>query len=53
MDSRFEVGVPRNFAMLCFRVSPLAVGDRLKSCDVKVVNEFNRDLLVSVNGTDR
>ncbi|KAG5515897.1 hypothetical protein RHGRI_036815 [Rhododendron griersonianum] len=53
MDSRFEVVVPRNFAMVCFRVSPLAVGDRLKSCDVKVVNEFNRDLLASVNGTGR
>ncbi|KAE9461378.1 hypothetical protein C3L33_06671, partial [Rhododendron williamsianum] len=44
MDSRFEVVVPMNFAMVCFRVSSLAVGDRLKSCDVKVVNEFNCDL---------
>ncbi|KAG5520648.1 hypothetical protein RHGRI_033281 [Rhododendron griersonianum] len=53
MDKRFEVVVARNFAMVCFRVSPSAVGDCLKSCDEKIVNEFNRDLLVSINGTGR
>ncbi|KAE7996273.1 hypothetical protein FH972_001007 [Carpinus fangiana] len=28
MDKRFEIVVPRNFAMVCFRVSPKAMGMR-------------------------
>ncbi|XP_058197446.1 tyrosine decarboxylase-like [Rhododendron vialii] len=53
MDKRFEVVVPRNFAMVCFRISPMAIGDRLKSGDENIVNEVNRNLLVSVNGSGR
>ncbi|KAH7838540.1 hypothetical protein Vadar_027917 [Vaccinium darrowii] len=53
MDKRFEVVVPRNFAMVCYRVLPSAIGDSLKCCDEKLVNEFNRKLLASVNETGR
>ncbi|KAH7853898.1 hypothetical protein Vadar_007818 [Vaccinium darrowii] len=53
MDKRFEVVVPRNFSMVCFRVSPSAVSDSLKSCDKKFVNEFNHKLLASINETGR
>ncbi|KAH7855510.1 hypothetical protein Vadar_025669 [Vaccinium darrowii] len=36
-----------------YRVLPSAVGDSLKSCDEKLVNEFNRKLLASINETGR
>lgn len=53
MDKRFEVVVPRNFAMVCYRVLPSTIGDSLKSCDEKIGNEFNRKLLASINETGR
>jgi aromatic-L-amino-acid decarboxylase len=28
MDKRFEIVVPRNFAMVCFRILPTAMGER-------------------------
>ncbi|KAK2981132.1 hypothetical protein RJ640_024835 [Escallonia rubra] len=44
-DKRFEVVFPRNFALVCFRVSPLVIPRD------KDVNEFNRHLLESVNAS--
>ncbi|KAH0735650.1 hypothetical protein KY285_011364 [Solanum tuberosum] len=42
IDERFEIVAPRNFSMVCFRVSPLALGN-------KQVNKFNMELLESIN----
>ncbi|KAK2981134.1 hypothetical protein RJ640_024837 [Escallonia rubra] len=44
-DERFEVVFPTNFAMVSFRVSPLAIPNN------EDVNEFNRNLLESVNAS--
>lgn len=52
MDKRFEVVVPRLFSMVCFRVSPLAVV-RGGQKSLKDVNEINRKLLESINGSGR
>ncbi|XAR48729.1 Aromatic-L-amino-acid decarboxylase [Bertholletia excelsa] len=49
IDKRFEVVVPRNFAMVCFRVSPRAFADHANFNDEKLVNEFNSHLLESIN----
>ncbi|KAK2970081.1 hypothetical protein RJ640_006554 [Escallonia rubra] len=44
-DKRFEVVFPTNFAMVSFRVSPLAIPNN------EDVNEFNRNLLESINAS--
>ncbi|KAK3025984.1 hypothetical protein RJ639_041675 [Escallonia herrerae] len=44
-DKRFEVVFPRNFAMVCFRVSPSVIPND------EDVNEFNRNLLESINAS--
>ncbi|KAK3025983.1 hypothetical protein RJ639_041674 [Escallonia herrerae] len=44
-DKRFEVVFPTNFAMISFRVSPLAIPNN------EDVNEFNRNLLESINAS--
>ncbi|XP_017254123.2 tyrosine decarboxylase 4 [Daucus carota subsp. sativus] len=49
MDKRFEVVVPRLFSLVCFRVSPSAVGQK----SGEDVNEINRKLLESMNGSGR
>ncbi|CAK9149527.1 unnamed protein product, partial [Ilex paraguariensis] len=54
MDKRFEVVVPRNFAMVCFRISPLMMGNaNQKLLGEEDANEFNRKLLESINATGR
>ncbi|XAR48728.1 Aromatic-L-amino-acid decarboxylase [Bertholletia excelsa] len=49
IDKRLGVVVPRNFAMVCFRVSPRAFADHAKFNDEMLVNEFNNHLLESIN----
>ncbi|WMV18300.1 hypothetical protein MTR67_011685 [Solanum verrucosum] len=41
-DKRFEIFVPRKFAMVCFRISPLVLNE-------KEVNMFNTKLVESIN----
>ncbi|KAI8017572.1 Tyrosine/DOPA decarboxylase 2 [Camellia lanceoleosa] len=53
MDHRFELVVPRNFAMVCFRVSPSALRDHREPSDANCVNKFNRKLLESINSAGR
>ncbi|MED6201691.1 hypothetical protein PIB30_097490 [Stylosanthes scabra] len=45
-DKRFEIVVPRNLAMVCFRLKPLGVVD-------SDANEMNKKLLDSVNESGR
>ncbi|XP_059668679.1 tyrosine decarboxylase-like [Cornus florida] len=52
MDNRFEIVVPRNFAVVCFRVSPSAILGKLNHNDDEV-NGFNSELLESINKTGR
>ncbi|KAK7275313.1 hypothetical protein RIF29_16426 [Crotalaria pallida] len=64
LDKRFEIVVPRYFSLVCFRISPLAIGKMLsngkKSSDpiAKSVNDkhywvngVNRKLLDSINSS--
>ncbi|GMI70666.1 aromatic aldehyde synthase [Hibiscus trionum] len=52
-DARFEVVVPRYFAMVCFRVSPSALPFRDDDDDETHANEFNRKLLETMNAAGR
>ncbi|KDO40271.1 hypothetical protein CISIN_1g046506mg, partial [Citrus sinensis] len=59
-DKRFEVVFPRHFAVVCFRVSPSAVMDKLKTkyensllSEEERINEFNRELLESINASGK
>ncbi|KAK8512962.1 hypothetical protein V6N13_090294 [Hibiscus sabdariffa] len=52
-DGRFEVVVPRYFAMVCFRVSPSALLFRCDVDDETRANEFNRKLLETMNAAGR
>ncbi|GMY38020.1 tyrosine decarboxylase 1-like [Fagus crenata] len=45
MDKRFEIVVPRNFAMVCFRI----LGSTVGILSEEHVNELNRKLLESMN----
>ncbi|KAJ7969035.1 Tyrosine decarboxylase [Quillaja saponaria] len=54
LDKRFEVVVPRNFALVCFRVSLSAIAKKIYDDSNKHVcedcaNEVNRKLLDSIN----
>ncbi|KAK6793563.1 hypothetical protein RDI58_007016 [Solanum bulbocastanum] len=50
MDKRFEIFVPRKFAMVCFRISPLVLRQvSTKFDDEKEVNMFNTRLVESIN----
>jgi aromatic-L-amino-acid decarboxylase len=66
MDKRFEIVLPRYFAMVCFRVSPIAMGrpkaahengnvDEKKKVNVEEEssNEVNQKLLESINMSGR
>lgn len=55
MDKRFEVVVPRNFAMVCFRlVSPASGGALLDDwSDTEHANDLNRKLLEAINASGR
>ncbi|TKY72354.1 Tyrosine/DOPA decarboxylase 5 [Spatholobus suberectus] len=64
-DKRFEIFVPRNLAVVCFRLLPSAVAKigngnvenghlKVQNRDLKaedVANEINRKLLDSINGS--
>ncbi|CAL4902330.1 unnamed protein product [Urochloa decumbens] len=54
-DARFEVPVPRQFALVCFRLRPAAaaVGEKRARGDEVEANEINRRLLEAVNATGR
>ncbi|CAB4306914.1 unnamed protein product [Prunus armeniaca] len=53
-DERFEVVVPRNFALVCFRISPSAISRANPTpSDEKCVNEVNCKLLEVINGCGR
>ncbi|MCD9642599.1 Tyrosine/DOPA decarboxylase 5 [Datura stramonium] len=50
LDERFEIAAPRNFSMVCFRVSPLTLERKLKAfVDEGQVNKFNAKLLEFIN----
>ncbi|KAJ6925748.1 tyrosine/dopa decarboxylase [Populus alba x Populus x berolinensis] len=61
-DKRFEVVVPRNFAMVCFRALPLATSKEVSengmavygrkiSYDQECSNQLNQELLKSINAS--
>ncbi|XP_052477678.1 tyrosine decarboxylase [Gossypium raimondii] len=64
-DNRFEVVVPRNFAMVCFRVLPTTLKKEPNGCkiesgnieakliDQEYANDFNRNLLETVNASGK
>ncbi|GMI87861.1 aromatic aldehyde synthase [Hibiscus trionum] len=52
-DGRFEVVVPRYFAMVCFRVSPSALPIGNADDYETRTNEFNRKLLETINAAGR
>ncbi|KAL0398290.1 UNVERIFIED_CONTAM: Tyrosine/DOPA decarboxylase 5 [Sesamum radiatum] len=50
MDKRFEVVVPRNFATVCFRISPIEIGGNHQIVTKEdAANNFNAKLLESIN----
>nr|WMX25289.1 aromatic amino acid decarboxylase TyDC2 [Lophophora williamsii] len=54
MDRRFEIVVPRNFALVCFRLFPVAVISRhQKFLEEESLNELNAELLESINSAGR
>jgi len=54
LDRRFEIVVPRNFALVCFRISPLAViSHDQKLLEEETLNELNAELLESINSAGR
>lgn len=54
MDKRFEIFVPRKFAMVCFRISPLVLSEvSNKFDDEKEVNKFNTKLVESINSSGK
>jgi tyrosine decarboxylase len=62
-DKRFEVVVPRNFAMVCFRALPLAISKEVSENGMAVngqkisydqeycSNQLNQELLKSINAS--
>ncbi|KAE8698870.1 Tyrosine/DOPA decarboxylase 3 [Hibiscus syriacus] len=48
-DDRFEIIVPRYFAMVCFRISPSALQFRDNEDNNARTNEFNKKLLETIN----
>ncbi|KAG6404989.1 hypothetical protein SASPL_132568 [Salvia splendens] len=50
MDKRFEVVVPRNFATVCFRISPIEIGgNRQIVSKEEAANNLNAKLLETIN----
>ncbi|OEL32697.1 hypothetical protein BAE44_0006284 [Dichanthelium oligosanthes] len=52
-DARFEVPVPRQFALVCFRLRRSAAAGEKRARDEAEPNEPNRRLLEAVNATGR
>ncbi|MCL7043013.1 hypothetical protein MKW94_023393 [Papaver nudicaule] len=55
MDNRFEIVVPRTFAMVCFRLKPAAIFNQIVDNDwiEAQTNEINAKLLESVNASGK
>ncbi|KAF3640790.1 Tyrosine/DOPA decarboxylase 3 [Capsicum annuum] len=54
MDTRFEIFVPRKFAMVCFRISPLVLCRVSTKFDhEEEVNKFNAKLVESINSSGK
>ncbi|MCD7460163.1 hypothetical protein HAX54_042972 [Datura stramonium] len=54
MDDKFKIIIPRNFSMVCFRVSPLALLKKVEyDVDEAQVNEFNEKLLEFINSSGK
>ncbi|XP_050368801.1 phenylacetaldehyde synthase-like [Argentina anserina] len=54
MDKRFEIVVPRNFSLVCFRISPSALISSDEDGDgIGIVNEVNRKLLEAINASGK
>ncbi|XP_062014660.1 phenylacetaldehyde synthase-like [Rosa rugosa] len=53
MDNRFEIVVPRNFSLVCFRISLSAIvsDDHYDGEEYNMVNEINRKLLEAINAS--
>ncbi|KAK9936865.1 hypothetical protein M0R45_013687 [Rubus argutus] len=53
MDERFDIVVPRNFAMVCFRISPSALRKAPSDYDDEngIINNVNRKLLEAINAS--
>nr|AOC38014.1 tyrosine decarboxylase [Rehmannia glutinosa] len=52
MDKRFEVVVPRNFATVCFCISPIEIGGnygQIVASEEETANYFNAKLLEAIN----
>ncbi|MFS7909030.1 putative pyridoxal phosphate-dependent decarboxylase, pyridoxal phosphate-dependent transferase [Helianthus anomalus] len=50
-DNKFEVVVPRNFAMVCFRISPFALATVANGSSDEESNRLTQALLESLNGS--
>jgi tyrosine decarboxylase len=52
-DERFDIVVPRNFAMVCFRISPSAIRKAPSDDDDEngIINNVNRKLLEAINAS--
>ncbi|KAI3825988.1 hypothetical protein L1987_00027 [Smallanthus sonchifolius] len=50
-DKKFEVSVPRNFATVCFKVSPLALANMVNDSSDEDSNRLTKSLLESLNGS--
>nr|XP_027086219.1 tyrosine/DOPA decarboxylase 1-like [Coffea arabica] len=53
-NNNFEVVIPRNFSVVCFRLSPFALtGNQKIMSSEEDLNEINRKLLESINSSGR
>ncbi|XP_009773392.1 phenylacetaldehyde synthase-like [Nicotiana tabacum] len=53
MDKRFEIFVPRKFAVVCFRISPSVISRVSTTFDEEQVNKFNTKLVESINSSGK
>lgn len=55
MDTRFEIFVPRKFAMVCFRISPSVISrvSKTKFDHEEEANKFNTKLVESINSSGK
>ena len=54
MDKRFEIVVPRNFSLVCFRISPSAlISSDDDGDETGLVNEVNCKLLEAINASGK
>ncbi|PRQ55467.1 putative aromatic-amino-acid transaminase [Rosa chinensis] len=53
MDKRFEIVVPRDFSLVCFRISPSALISRDEDGEIGMINEVNCKLLDAINASGK